>query len=83
MVCGKGEKINPIEVIAYFDEGDIGRVSEILSDDKNVDDKKKAATMPLKIIKNYRMMNYETKSADGSDVDALQKIMEQLKKDKM
>jgi len=79
----RGEKINPMEVLASFDESDVGRVSEILSDDKNVDDKKSAAKMPLKIIKNYKLMNNEKKSADEGDVDTLQKIMEQLKKDKM
>ena len=79
----KGERVNPIEVISSFSEEDIGRVSEILSDDKNVDDKKNAARMPLKIMKNYKLMNNEKEFAESGDVDALQKIMEQLKKDKM
>ena len=79
----QNERINPIEILAGFDESDIGRVSEILSDDKNVDDKKSAAKMPLNIIKRYRLMNNEKKSADSGDIDTLQQIMEQLKKDKM
>lgn len=79
----QNERINPIEILAGFDESDIGRVSEILSDDKNVDDKKSAAKMPLNIIKRYRLMDNEKKSADSGDIDTLQQIMEQLKKDKM
>ena len=78
----KGEKVNPLAVISKFGEEDIGRVSEILSDDKNVDNKKIAAQMPLKIIKQYKLTQAEKQSAGSGNIDELQKIMEQLKKDK-
>ena len=78
----KGEKINPMLVISEFSEQDAGRVSEILSDDKNVDNKLQAAAMPLKIIKAYQLKQTEKILTEGGDTDALQEIMERLKKDK-
>ncbi len=78
----KGEKINPMSVISEFSEQDAGRVSEILSDDKNVDNKLQAATMPLKIIKAYQLKQTEKTLTEGGDTEALQEIMERLKKDK-
>lgn len=81
-IHSKGEKVNPLAVISRFGESDIGRVSEILSDDKNVDDKRRAVQQPLRIIRQYRMLQAEKKSAGDGDVDELQRIMEQLKKDK-
>lgn len=78
----KGEKINPMSVISEFSEQDAGRVSEILSDDKNVDNKLQAAAMPLKIIKAYQLKQTEKTLTEGGDTDALQEIMERLKKDK-
>ncbi len=79
----QGEKINPMSVIARFPEEDAGRISEILSDDKNVDNKKEAAAMPLKIIKSYRLKQEEKSVTDDGDTDRLQEIMNKLKKDKM
>ena len=77
-----GERINPISIISQFNEGDIGVVSEILSDDKNVDNKKAAVSMPLKTICEYRLKR-EEKALEGSDdTEKLQEIMEQLKKNK-
>ncbi|MDO4744470.1 MAG: DNA primase [Clostridia bacterium] len=78
------EKINPSAVISEFSEEDTGRVSEILSDDKNVDNRREAAVLPLKIIKSYRMKQEEQALTEqGSDIDRLQEIMDRLKKDKM
>ncbi len=79
----EGKKINPISVISEFSEEEFGRVSEILSDDKNVDNRKEAAAMPLRIIKNYKLKQEEKSLADGQDTDKLQEIMNKLKKDKM
>ncbi len=78
----RGEKIRPMSIIAEFDEKDAGRISEILSDDKNVDNHEKAIEMPLKIISEYRLQKEgETSTRDG-DTEKLQEIMDRLKKDK-
>ena len=79
----KNMKINPMAVISEFSEDEFGRVSEILSDDKNVDNRKEAAALPLRIIQNYKLKQKEKALADSGDVDALQDIMNKLKKDKM
>ncbi len=77
-----GESINPMAVISRFEEQDIGAVSEILSDDKNVDNKLDAARMPLKIVLDYKRKTEEKASAQGGDTAKLQEIMDRLKKDK-
>lgn len=78
----KGERINPMSVISMLGEENIGRVSEILSDDKNVENKKSAAVMPLKILEEYKLKLQEESSAESGDTAKLQEIMERLKKDK-
>ncbi len=80
---GEGNRINPMSVISEFSEEEFGRVSEILSDDKNVDNRKEAAALPLKIIKTYKQKQEEKSFAEGGDTHALQEIMNKLKKDKM
>ncbi len=79
----ENKKINPMSVISEFPEEDAGRISEILSDDKNVDNKKEAAAMPLRIIKAYRLKQEEKTLTDDGDTQRLQEIMNKLKKDKM
>ncbi len=79
----EGRKINPMSVISEFSEEDFGRVSEILSDDKNVDNRREAAALPLRIIKNYKLKQEEKSLAEGGDMASLQEIMNKLKKDKM
>lgn len=78
-----GKKINPMSVISEFPEQDAGRVSEILSDDKNVDNKKEAAALPLKIIQSHKLKQAEKNLVGSDDPAALQAIMDKLKKDKM
>ncbi len=78
-----GKPINPAAVLAQFSDADSGKVSEILSDDKNVDNRKAAAVMPLKIIKNYQLKQSEEGLAREGDTQKLQEIMDKLKKDKM
>jgi DNA primase len=77
-----GAKINPIAVLAEFSESDSGKVSEILSDDKNVDNRKEAAELPLKIIKDYHLKQEEKNFARDGDTQRLQEIMNKLKNDK-
>ena len=79
----KGERVNPMTVISQFEEKDIGVVSEILSDDKNVDNKIEAAKLPLKTILAYKQKQQEKVSTKDGDTAKLQEIMEKLKKDKM
>lgn len=78
----KGETVNPMTVISRFDGSDIGGVSQILSDDKNVDNKLDAVKMPLKIVLDYKLKAEERESAQGGDTAKLQEIMDRLKKDK-
>lgn len=78
-----GAKIVPLSIISQFDESEIGAVSEILSDDKNVDDKEKSAAMPFKIISEYKLKREQKISTADGDTETLQKIMDRLKKDKM
>ncbi|MBQ7981241.1 MAG: DNA primase [Oscillospiraceae bacterium] len=81
-IMNSGETVNPMAVISRFEEQDIGAVSEILSDDKNVDNKLDAARMPLKIVLDYKRKTEEKASAQGGDTAKLQEIMDRLKKDK-
>ena len=78
----KGEKLNPAAIIAQFDELDLGAVSEILSDDKNVDNKLEAVKMPLKILLEHKIKSEEQRLSQDGDIEKLQAIMERLKKDK-
>jgi hypothetical protein len=79
----KGERVNPMTVISQFEEKDIGAVSEILSDDKNVDNKIEAAKLPLKTILAHKQKQQEKVLTKDGDTAKLQEIMEKLKKDKM
>ncbi len=78
----KGERVNPVTVISMFDQEQLGAVSEILSDDKNVESPAEAVKMPLKIVLDYkRKQNDRVFAAEGDDVK-LQEIMDRLKKEK-
>ncbi len=69
------------EVLSEFEDGsEIGRISEILSDDKNVEDKRMAAKRPLEIIKQYKRQCEEKIAIQEGDLDKLQKITEELKR---
>ncbi len=77
-----GDRLNPITVISQFDEGDLGAVSEILSDDKNVDNKVEAVKMPLRIVLDYKTKKADAATAKCGDAARLQEIMDRLKKEK-
>ena len=79
---GAGGKLNPVSVISLFDQSDLGAVSEILSDDKNVDNKAEAVKMPLKIVLDYKTKKADAVTAQGGDAARLQEIMDRLKKEK-
>lgn len=79
---GNGEKIVPMSVISRFDGDDVGAVSEILSDDKNVDNKAEAFKMPMDTILKYKLKKEEKLSAQSGDEEKLQEIMDRLKKEK-
>lgn len=78
----ENQKINVMSILAEFSEDEAGRVSEILSDDKNVDNRVEAAVLPLKIIKSYLRKQEAQSLAEGGDTEKLQEIMDRLKKDK-
>lgn len=78
----KEQSVNPMAVISQFDGADIGTVSEILSDDKNVDNKLEAARMPFRIILGYKQKQQDKSDAKTGDTAKLQEIMDRLKKDK-
>ena len=78
----QGDRLNPVTVISQFDEGDLGAVSEILSDDKNVDNKTEAVKMPLKIVLDYKTKKADVATAQCGDAAKLQEIMDRLKKEK-
>jgi len=78
----KDGRVNSMATISLFDGADIGAVSEILSDDKNVDNKLEAARMPFRIITEYRQKQQDKSAAANGDTDKLQEIMDRLKKDK-
>ncbi len=77
-----GERVNPVTVISLFDGEELGAVSEILSDDKNVEDKAEAVKMPLGIVLDYKRKKEDAISAEGGDDAKLQEIMDRLKKEK-
>ena len=78
----KGDKVNPVTVISLFDQEQIGAVSEILADDRNVENPAEAVEMPLKIVLDYKRKQHDRISrADGDDAK-LQEIMDRLKKEK-
>ena len=79
---GKGEKINPAAVITLFDGSELGLVSEILSDDKNVDNRLEAVKMPLRIVLEHKRKKADEASVQGGDAAKLQEIMDRLKKEK-
>lgn len=73
--------INISDILSKFNEKDeIGRISEILSDDKNVEDKRMAVKRPLEIIKQYKRQCEEKIAIEEGDLDKLQKITEELKR---
>ena len=69
-----------MSIISQFGEEDSGRVSELLSDDKNVENAKEAAMQSLKIIKEYHLK--QAAMSEDTDAAKLQEIMDKLKKDK-
>ena len=78
----KGESVNPAAVLSRFSSAEIPEAAKILSDDKNVDDKIKAAKEALEIIKQVNNKKAEQKLAEFGDIDSLKEVFDQLKKDK-
>lgn len=69
-------------VLSQFSEEEIPEVAKILSDDRNVDDKKTAAKQALEIIKQINSKKEEQRLAQSGDIDSLQEMINQLKKAK-
>ena len=77
-----GEKVNSAALISELPSEYTAEVAKILSDDRNVDDKKQAVYQPLEIIKQIKNKKKEQALAENGDIESLMKMMEQLKKDK-
>ena len=73
----KGEKINPTAIVSSFSPELMGRVSEILADDKNVDDRLRAAAMPYKIIKESLNSKTISDKSDESMLEYFKKLKEE------
>ena len=74
--------LSSASVISQFTEEEVPDVAKILSDDKNVDDKKAAAKQSLEIIKQINSKKEEQRLAESGDIDSLQEMINQLKKAK-
>lgn len=72
----------PASVLAECSPEEVPEAAKILSDDRNVDDKKKAAKEALEIIKQIQNRKTEKVLAESGDIDSLKEIINQLKKDK-
>lgn len=81
-IHNRGERINSAMLISEMDFRDTAEAARILSDDKNVDDKKMAVYEPLEIIKRIKNRRKEQALAEDGDIDSLMRMMEQLRKDK-
>lgn len=78
----RGDRINPAAVISLFEDAELGLVSEILSDDKNVDNRLEAVKMPLRIVLEHKRKIADEASVQGGDAAKMQEIMDRLKKEK-
>lgn len=81
-IHNRGEFLNPAVLISEIPPEDMSEVSKILSDDRNVDDKKQAVYQPLEIIKQIKNKSKEQALAENDDMESLKAMLEQLKKDK-
>jgi len=72
-----GEKVNPTSIVSSFSPELMGRVSEILADDKNVDDRLRAAAMPYKIIKESLNSKTISDKSDESMLEYFKKLKEE------
>lgn len=75
-------KINPAAILSEFSPEEMPEAAKILSDDRNVDDKKRAAKESLEIIKQIKNRKTEKELAESGDIDSLKELINQLKKDK-
>ena len=78
----QGKTIQPGEVLECFDGDAIGRVAELLMEDRNVQNKKEAAQMPLKIIKQGLDKSIENNLLEQGRLDELQQKLDELKESK-
>ena len=78
----EGKTVIPTSVLSEFSSEEMPEAAKILSDDKNVDDKKRAAKEALEIVKQTQNRKAEQVLAENGDIDSLKEIINQLKKDK-
>ena len=78
----RGGPFRPSDVLEQFDQGQIGQVSELLLDDKYVEDKRGAAQTALQIIKQGMMKSAEKELLEKGDLQELQKLLDEMKQRK-
>ncbi len=78
----RGEPVRASEILEQFEESQLGQVSELLIDDKNVGDKRSAAEMPLQIMKQGLLKSAEQELLKKDELPELQKVVDELKKRK-
>ncbi len=78
----RGEPIKPSEILEQFEGGQVGQVSELLLDDKYVDDKRQAAQTALGIIKQGLLKSAEKDLLEKGELQELQKILDEMKQRK-
>ncbi|MBQ2890315.1 MAG: DNA primase [Clostridia bacterium] len=73
----EGCKFEATRFVSEFESEEIGDVSEILTDDKNVESREEAITLPLEIIKE-NMQSKKIESLDKNDDEGLMEYFRQL-----
>ena len=81
-VHSSGAFLNSAMLISELSSEDMSEAAKILSDDRNVDDKKQAVYQPLEIIKQIINKKKEQALVADDDMESLKAMMEQLKKNK-
>ena len=79
----QNDSISPISIINSFSTEEIGAVAEILHNDQNVEDRKKAIFENLNTLKDYALKDAaETIPKTDENINEMQSIIEQLKQTK-
>lgn len=74
--CTDG-RIDVNTVLGQFEEQDIGAVAAILLDDKNTENKKKAAQQPLEILLDAKRRKQEAELLNQGDLSRLDEMLKQ------
>lgn len=76
-----GEAFEPTRFVSQFDSGESGAIAQILTDDRNVENRAEAAELPARIIKE-NLQKQKATQIDKNDDDGLLEYFRQLKSKK-